>query len=132
MGDRCYLELYCQADQAKELAQMLDLVVDEHQHDPATGATYLFAEQANYGLYEPRLLAATRFNFWGSHGDGAEYGAAAFVALDGKHYDVRADRDGTPLVAYTANGVSELDCAAAAEYHSALATLRARCTGPAM
>lgn len=106
MGDRCWLSMTFKTSDLPVFEEVLGKGFWNERDENGDGVTVHVCE-ANYGWYEERLKLAKRgITFWGSHGEGDEYGAATFVAHAGEYEEVEAIHDGSPVVRVEAPGIA--------------------------
>jgi hypothetical protein len=106
MGDRCYLEITMRRADLPRFGSAVGEKPDENwwdADDPVTDHPDLVTVQlyeANYALYDQRHEAAKAgIPFYGTHGEGGEYGAYAFAALDGEMLEAPLNHEGDLILA---------------------------------
>ncbi len=106
MGDRCYLELTQRKADLPRFAPFVDAKPEEEwwdYQDDIDGHPDLVTccvYEANYAWYDERQAAAKAgIPFYGTHGDGGEYGPYAFAALDGEMLEAPLSHDGYLILA---------------------------------
>ena len=99
--DRCSLEMTLRnADVPRFVPFVIREPGEKRVGDAFTpGLAGLRADDADYGWYVARTEAAKAgIPFYGTHDDGGDYDARAFVSLDGEMLEVPADRHGDVTV----------------------------------
>ena len=105
MGDRCYLEMTLRRADLTRLAPHVDAPPDEKWWDEEaeekdSGLVTVTVHEANYAWTDERREAAEAgIPFFGSHGEGGEYGPYAFASLDGDLLEVPLSHDGDMILA---------------------------------
>ena len=110
MGDRCYLELtLCRSD-LSHFAPHIDSTPNEawwdHLDEDADHPeeVTVSVHEANYAWYDERMNAAKAgIPFYGTHGEGGEYGSYAFASWAGKLHEVPLSHDGDLVLAVDEN-----------------------------
>lgn len=104
MGDRCYVEMTMRPPDLLRFAPFVrtaderwwDDLDEQNNPDLVTVRVY----EANYAWYDERAAAAADgMPFFGTHGEGGEYGAYAFAAADGEQVEAPLNHDGYMVLA---------------------------------
>lgn len=113
MGDRCYMLLEFFTD---DLPAFEEYGLDRGElHDEwrtADGRAVMQAEysQVNYGATSAREeLAKKGLTFWGYHGEGCEYGAMRFYAVDGQLHELDCTNDGANIIVHLDDDTGEVN-----------------------
>ena len=120
MGDRCYLEMTLRREDLPRFAEHVDASPNEKWWDaeddledhPNLITVRIY--EANYAWYDERRKAAEAgIPFFGTHGEGGEYGSFAFAAIDGELEEAPLSHDGDLIISVDENlqplwGVEEL------------------------
>jgi hypothetical protein len=105
MGDRCDLEMTLRRGDLPRFGELMHTQPNVDWFDtcgesdsPEVVIVRLY--EANYAIYEERLAAAKAgIPFFGSHGEGGEYGAYGFASLDGEMLEVPLSHAGNMFIA---------------------------------
>ena len=110
MGDRCYIDITMRRADLPRFAPFIDEQAgdewwdDEDEHAGHPDLVTVRVYEANYAWGDERQAAAVDgIPFFGSHGEGGEYGPYAFASLDGEQLEVQVNHDGYMVVSVDDN-----------------------------
>jgi len=105
MRDTCDLNLTMRKADLPRFAPFVDAQPDEKWWDDDDqmanpDLTTVCVYEANYGWLKQREAAAQAgIPFYGTHGEGGEYGAGGFASLDGEMFDAPLNNEGYMFIA---------------------------------
>jgi len=132
MGDRCYLEMTMRRADRPRFAEHVGAEPTEKWWDQEFAEDHpclvtVNVYEANYAWYdELRAAAEAGIPFFGQHGEGGEYGAYAFVSVNGEHAEAPVNHDGDFIIAVDENLQPLGDTEELRAYVARLRTLRRR------
>lgn len=109
MGDRCYLEMTMRRADLPRFAEHVGAAPAEKWFDAEDAherpeLVTLRIYEANHAWYDQRREAAEAgIPFFGSHGEGGEYGPYAFASIDGEIAEAPLNHDGDLILAVDEN-----------------------------